>query len=472
MSHPKLFTLTLAALSALVVLAAGPVSPSARADDWPQWLGPKRDGVWREQGILAKFPKSGPKIRWRVPVDMGYSGPAVAGDRVYVTDRVLAKDVKNPDNAFARKAVAGSERVLCLDAKDGSLVWKHEYPCTYQVSYPAGPRATPLVADGKVYTLGTMGDLVCLEASKGTVLWSKNLAKEYNATVPRWGYSSSPLLVGNKLICLAGGDGSGVVALNKDDGKQIWKALTAQGDDGLGYCPPMLFQVGGKPQIIVWLPLILASLNPDDGSVYWSQKSNAHAGMTIPTPRLDHDMLLVSCFYNGSMMLKLDKEKPAAKVVWQGKHFLRPRPGSEQPDKTDGLHCVMSTPIFKDGYIYGVCSYGQLRCVDATTGKRVWETFKATGGALDRWSNAFIVAHGDRYFLFNEHGDLIIARLTPKGYEEIDRAHVLEPTNAMAGGAFSRKGRLVLWSHPAFAHTAMFARNDKELVCVSLAADK
>src|SRR4029077_7565955 len=105
---------------------------------------------------------------------------------------------------------------------------------------------------------------------------------------------------------------------------------------------------------------------------------------------------------------------------------------------------VMSTPVFKGDYIYGVCSYGELRCIEASTGKRVWKTLKATGGELERWANAFIVAQGDRYLLFNEHGDLIIAKMTPKGYEEIDRAHVLDPTNAMAGGSFSRKkGRLV-----------------------------
>jgi outer membrane protein assembly factor BamB len=275
---------------------------------------------------------------------------------------------------------------------------------------------------------------------------------------------------GDKLICLVGGKDSAVVAFHKDTGKELWKALAP---GGLGYCPPVIFEIGGKRQLIVWLPQTLASLDPETGEIYWQEKSNAKAGMTIPMPRLEGDKLLVSCFYNGSMLLQMDKEKPAAKVLWKGEHFLRPRPGSEQPEKTDGLHCVMSTPIFKGDYIYGVCSYGQLRCVKASTGKRVWETLKATGAELERWSNAFIVAQGDRYFLFNEQGDLIIARMNPKGYEEIDRAHILDPTNTMAGGGFSRKkGRRVLWSHPAFADKAMFARNDKEMVCVELAVEK
>src|SRR4051794_35045006 len=125
------------------VFVFGLAAAGGRADDWPQWLGPQRDGVWRETGILDKFPPSGPKVRWRVPVGGGYSGPAVAGGRVYLTDRVLAPGAKNSADPFARNAVAGSERVLCLDEKEGKELWQHEYPARYTVSYPAGPRATP-----------------------------------------------------------------------------------------------------------------------------------------------------------------------------------------------------------------------------------------------------------------------------------------------------------------------------------------
>jgi outer membrane protein assembly factor BamB len=458
----------LALAAVLALLVGGPASRAARADDWPQWLGPKRDGVWRETGILASFPKGGPKVRWRKPVGIGYSGPAVAGGKVYLTDRVLDEGVKNPDSGFSRKSLAGKERVLCFNVSDGKLLWKRDYPCTYEISYPAGPRATPVVAGGKVYTLGAMGDLRCWDAAKGTPLWKKNFPEDYNAPVPMWGFSSSPLVEGDKVICLVGGEGSVVVAFDKDSGKEKWKALSAR---EIGYCPPVVIKAGGKRQLIVWHPQALVSLNPDSGEVYWSEKSNAQAGMTIPTPRQDGDKLFVSCFYNGSMLLKLDKVKPAEKVLWRGKHFLRARRGSEQPENTDALHCVMSTPFIKDGYIYGVDSYGQLRCIKEDTGERVWSTLKATGGELERWANAFIVAQGDRYFLFNEDGDLIIAKMTPKGYEEVSRAHILAPTNKMAGGPFSKKkNRLVLWSHPAFADKAMFARNDKELVCVSLAA--
>jgi outer membrane protein assembly factor BamB len=454
-------------------LLAGLLAPAAaRADDWPQWLGPKRDGVWRETGILKTFPKGGPTVRWRAPVGQGYSGPAVAGGKVYLNDFVLDKGVKAPASGFGQVELKGKERVLCFDQAKGKPVWKREYPCTYEVSYPAGPRATPLVAGGKVYSLGTMGDLRCNDAGKGKLLWQKNFHQEYDAPVPMWGFAASPLLVGNKLICLVGGEGSLVVAFNKDTGREIWKALKPSDNLGLGYCPPTLIHAGGKDQLIVWHPRALVSLNPADGKVYWSEKSNAKSGMTIPTPVKAGDLLLVTCFYNGSMMMKLAKDKPRATVLWRGKNFLRPRPGSEMPQGSDGLQAVMDTPVVKDGYIYGVCSYGELRCLKAATGERVWSTLKATtkGDKPLRWANAFLVPNGDRYFLFNERGDLIIAKLTPKGYEEISRAHILDPTNTMAG--FGGNRRLVLWSYPAFAGKAMFARNDKELVCVSLAAEK
>ncbi|MEA3211400.1 MAG: outer membrane protein assembly factor BamB [Chthoniobacter sp.] len=435
--------LTLAFASALV-----------RADDWPQWLGPQRDAVWRESGLLEKFPATGPSVRWRAPIGGGYSGPAVAEGRVYLLDRQLAKDVSNPRNAFERGRIPGSERVLCLNEADGKLLWVHEYDCPYTVSYAAGPRATPLVSGGKVYTLGAEGNLCCLDAGTGQEIWARDFKKDFGVTTPMWGFAGHPLLDGNKLICLAGGDGSVAVAFDKDTGKELWRALSAREP---GYAPPMIYEAGGKRQLIVWHPEALNSLDPETGALYWSEPGKANAGMTIATPRKLGDLLYVTSFYNGSVMLRLDADKPGATRVWQSKK------ASEKD--TDALHSTMSTPFLEDGYIYGVCSYGQLRCLKAGTGERVWETFAATtGGEPVRWANAFLVKNGGRFFLFNEKGDLIIAKLTPQGYEEISRGHLLEPTN-------TDPHRPVVWSHPAFANRSVYARNDREIVCASLAAD-
>src|SRR5438094_3334310 len=224
---------------------------SLHADDWPQWLGPQRDGVWRETGILEKFPADGPKVRWRTAIGGGYTGPAVARDHVYLMDRQLAPGTSNPSDPFARGEIPGSERVLCLNEADGRILWKHEYDCPYAVSYPAGPRATPTVHAGKVYALGTEGNLFCLDATSGKEFWSHDFKKDYGVKTPMWGFAGHPLIDGKKLICLVGGEGSVAVAFDKDSGKELWRALSAKEP---GYCPPMIYEFAGKRQLILWHP--------------------------------------------------------------------------------------------------------------------------------------------------------------------------------------------------------------------------
>ena len=191
------------------------VAPAA-AEDWPQWMGPGRDNVWRESGIVDKFPEGGPKILWSAPVAGGYAGPGVAAGRVVITDYVTADDVKVAN--FERKQFSGVERVLCLDEATGREVWKHEYPVQYTMSYPSGPRCTPILHAGKVYTLGGEGNLICFDLGRGEVIWQKDLVREYNTKTALWGYASHPLIDGQKLICLVGGEGSHVVAFDKDTG--------------------------------------------------------------------------------------------------------------------------------------------------------------------------------------------------------------------------------------------------------------
>jgi outer membrane protein assembly factor BamB len=436
----------------LVVMLTGlAATVSASADDWPQWLGPQRDAVWRETGIIDTFPEQGPTIRWRVPIGAGYSGPAVAGGRVYVMDRQAATPPGEKKNPFERGTIRGNERVLCFEEASGKLLWAHEYDCPYSVSYAAGPRVTPIVADGKVFSLGTEGNLICLEADTGKPIWSRDFKKDFGTKTPVWGFAAHPLLDGDKLICLVGGQGSVAVAFDKATGKELWRALTAEEP---GYAPPVIYEAGGKRQLIIWHPEALNSLDPETGAVYWTQPVKARSGLSVALPRKLGDLLFVTSFYNGSLMMKLSPDKPAAESVWQSQKV------SEKD--TDALHTIMSTPFLEDGYIYGVCSYGQLRCLKADTGERVWETFAATTGKAVRWGNAFLVKNGDRFFLFNEGGDLIIAKVSPQGYQEISRAHILNPTN-------TDPGRSVVWSHPAFANRSVYVRNDQELVCASLA---
>jgi outer membrane protein assembly factor BamB len=440
-------------VAVLGVLLFDSTAIRVRADDWPQWLGPKRDGVWRESGILDQFPQGGPIVKWRAKIAAGYSGPAVANGRVYVTDRVLAEGAKNPDEKMPSRqktAIPGIERVLCLSEKDGSLLWKHEYDCPYKVSYPLGPRTTPVVADGKVYTLGAEGNLLCLDVEKGKVVWERNLKKDYKVESPMWGFSAHPLLDGQKLICIVGGEGTTVVAFDKNSGKELWRALTAREP---GYCPPMIYEIAGKRQLIIWHPQAVNGVDPETGKVYWTQPTNSYFGMTIATPRLvGKDAIFVSGHPQTSVLVRVKDGTTPELAGWKGSSKL-------------GIGSVFSTPFVEEGHIYGVHSGGALSCIKPETGERLWESFDATTGDRPAGSaECFLIKNGDRFFLFNEKGDLIIAQLSPKGYKEISRAHLLDPTT-------STWGRDVLWSHPAFANRCVFARNDKELVCVSLAAN-
>jgi outer membrane protein assembly factor BamB len=425
-------------------------APAAHADDWPQWLGPKRDGVWREGGLIDKFPDGGPKVVWRKEIGAGYTGPAVADGKVYVMDRPKPKEA-------AGGGQAGTERVLCLNAADGKELWVHEYPCAYaKVGYPTGPRTTPLVAGDKVYTLGTMGDLRCLDAKTGKLLWSKNFRDDYKAPLPVWGWSASLLLDGDRLISLVGGEDRAVMAFNKDTGKEIWKSLDSE---EVCYSPPVLVEAGGVKQLVVWLDDAVYGLDPATGKSHWSEKypkdgKPMRPAVTIAMPRFEKGLLVVTSFYHGPLTLRLAADKPAAEVAWRG--------NSDDPGKPVGIHALMATPVLHDGYVYGVCTNGEIKCIKADTGEVKWESMMPFGGKKTLFGTVFIIPSGDRFVLFTDQGDLILAKMSPKGCEEISRANVIAPSQ-------TARGRTVVWSHPAFAGKCIFVRNDKEIACVSMA---
>ncbi|WP_417388396.1 PQQ-binding-like beta-propeller repeat protein [Gimesia sp.] len=425
------------------VLSFSFVSQQAFSDDWPQWGGPEHDLVWRETGIVKTLPTTGvlPRV-WSTRIGEGYAGPAVAEVDarwcVFVTDRIFKQRVS-------------FERVLCLDAESGKIIWKHEYPVEYSVSYPAGPRSTPVIHDGRVYTVGAQGHLLCLDAKKGSVLWGKNFVTEYGTQLPTWGMVASPLVDGDQLITLVGGQqNSLVVSFDRKTGKELWRSLE---DPAVGYAPPVIFEFGGQRELIVWHPTAVSALNPENGKLIWEVPYGVRYGLTIATPRKVGNRLFVASFYNGPRMIEVSPDGNRAKIVWAGK--------SDSEINTDGLHPIMMTPVFNGKNIYGVDSYGQLRGLDAKNGNRLWETEQATGKG--RWWNAFIIPHEDRYFLHNEQGDLIIANLTPEGYEELSRARLIEPTRRV-------QRRMTIWSHPAFAMKSVFARNDREIIRVDLSA--
>jgi len=408
-------------------------------------MGPQRDNVWRETGLLEKLPAQ-PKVAWTAPVAGGYSGPAVAGGKVYVTDYVTSDNVK-VDN-FDRKEFTGVERILCLDEKTGKELWSHEHPEKYAISYPAGPRSTPIVRDGKVYAQGAEGMLGCFDAASGNEIWHKNFKETYETKAALWGYASQPLIDGNKLIVIAGGAGSHCVALNKDTGAEIWRVGTAKEQ---GYSPPVIIQQAGIRQLVLCSPENIYAVNPETGEQLWSQEYEGSNGSIIMTPIHHDNHLFVAGYDNKNLLLELGTEKPTAKTLWRDKEKWALSPVNVQP-------------ILMNGKVYGLDQGGELRCIDLPSGEIQWATPQPLNTKKQPSGSVFLVRAGetDKFWMFAETGDLIIGQLTPKGFTELSRMHVINATNT----AF---GRDVVWCAPAFANKRMYVRNDKELICVDLA---
>jgi len=378
-----------------------------------------------------------------MPIRGGYAGPAVARGRVLVSD-------------YENTSTGEVERVLCLDEQSGQVLWTFENrDVKYRgLSYGYGPRATPTVDGDLVFALGAVGDLYCLDVTSGKLLWRVNYQSDLQAKLPTWGFAAAPVVYGKQLICLVGaGSNATVVALDKVTGQETWRSVSSKG--GPGYSAPILIHAGGVDQFIQWHGGAVSSLNPNTGQIYWETPYEGR-DMLAATPVRQGNLLFLTAFFDGPMMLQLAADKPDARLLWRG--------NSHSEVKTDGLHATMATPVIKDGYVYGVCSYGQLRCLDAQTGVRVWETQEVTRENA-RWASAFITRQGDRFFINNDRGELIIAELSPRGYREIDRTHLIEPTTPPGN---KREKNAVNWVLPAYANRHMVIRNDREIIRASL----
>jgi outer membrane protein assembly factor BamB len=418
----------------IVLLITGPwCADRLRAGDWPQWRGPNRDGVCAETGLMESFPAGGLPVRWRVPVGWGFSSPVVADGRVYLADSELMKP-------------RARERLHCLDETTGKSLWTHAYDVAYEEwafdpAQEIGPVATPIVHRGRVYCLGRTGQLFCLAARNGDVLWQRNLEKDYQVTFSPG--MPSPLIEGDLLILFIGGKPDAcVVALQQETGKEVWKSL----DETLTFSSPIVVSSGGKQQLIVWTQESVTSLDPATGTTYWRQRLMTSSEYAVSTPVFDKDRLLI-----GGLMFRLDSDRPSAVVLW---------PKSNAPARRIFSHT--STALLQGDYLFSARSTGEFVCVDARTGEQIWETGTVTD--LKNGASIHLTQNGDSVLLYTDKGELIRARLAAEGYQEISRVAVLEPT-------FPFAGRNVAWSPPAFANHHIFARNGKELICESLAAE-
>lgn len=404
------------------------------AADWPQWRGPNRDGVWKESGIRSTLPAAGLVPRWRAPVGFGYSSPIIAGGKLYLSDLVVEKRLVH-------------ERVLCFNARSGKPLWTTQHETTppdwfFNPEQMRGPGSTPIIHDGRVYAIGMFFALTCCDARTGAVIWKRDLGTDYQ--LPPSSLDASPLIEGNLLIVPLGGKpNAGVVALDRFTGREVWRALA----EAATWSSPVIISAGGTRQLIVWMRQSVTSLNPTNGAVYWREPtvSGGSAGFSaVSTPVMQRDRLLVS-----GLMFQLDGSRPAAKVLWP-----------DTPSGTARILSDTSTPLFRDDFIYSPRSGGLFVCLEAATGQQRWQTNTVT--ELARGACVHVIANGAALWLFTDQGDLVSARLSPAGYGELSRTHLIDPTSPLFEKKFA-------WAAPAFAHRNIFVRNDRELRCYPLA---
>jgi outer membrane protein assembly factor BamB len=393
----------------IVLLVASPAS----AADWPQFLGPTRNGVSTETGLVALWDKNGPPVLWSVPVGEGYGAPVIVGDRLILFHR------------------QGDEEVVeCLHAVMGATRWKHAYATRYRDDFGKGdgPRSTPTVADGRVYTLGPDGQLTCLELATGKKVWDRPLNDDYQVPRGFFGVATSPLVEGDLVLVNVGGRDAGIVALAKDTGKEVWKATNHEAS----YASPVAATIDGVRYVFFFTREGFVALDPKTGHIYFKEhfRSRMNASVNAASPVVAGNLVLFTASYGtGAILLRVKKD--GFEEVWR---------------RDDVLSSHYNTPIVHEGFLYGSDgrqeSGARLRCIDLATAKVRWtrEDFGCT---------SMLLADG-KLILLTEAGDLVLAQPTPEAYRELARATVLSgPCRAEL----------------ALANGRLYGRDNKKLVC-------
>jgi outer membrane protein assembly factor BamB len=413
-------------LTAAVALALAPVG----AQDWPQWRGPQADGTWPAPPLADSWPAEGLSIVWRQPIAGGYSGIAVVGDRLWTQD-------------YRKDEGSEVERVVCRSTADGSLVWEHQYPVVYgKLDYGFGPRATPTVHDGRVYTLGAVGHLECCDAATGEPRWSHDLAAEYDVALPDWGIAGSPVVFVDLVIVHVGGRPDACyVAFDRRGGREVWRA----GNDPPGYGTPIVVQAAGQPLLVGWTPQHVLGLDPRSGQILWQVPYEVTYGVSIATPIHHRGLVFVAGYWEGAKAIRLGADPHDAELAWEENRNLR------------GLMCP---PLVRGELAWLLDKAHGLTCFRLETGEKLWDDgHQLTPRGRNPQLSLAWIGDTDRAVALNSDGDLILVRLTADGCQELARSHAIDPTESNP-----------IWAHPAFAGRRIYARSDAEIVCVELPA--
>ena len=382
--------------------------------------GPKRDGKYDEMKILTKWPEAGLPLMWRQPIGKGYASFVIANG-----------------SAFTIEQRRDQEVVTAYELKTGRELWSHGWKAEFRESMGGnGPRATPTWNKGRVYALGALGDLVCLEATNGKLVWALNILDENGAFNLQWGMSASPLIIGETIIVLPGGlSGTSVVAYNKSTGKPIWKSL----NDQQSYTSPMLVSLHGRDQLLVVSSERVMGLSPKDGSLLWHHKwvtGTRHYGVNSAQPIIlgDSQFFISAGYGHGASVVEViqDNNKFETRTVW----------------KSLNMKNKFTSSVLYEGYIYGL-DEGILACVDAENGNRTWK-----GG---RYGHGQTILADGHLIVLTEKGDLVLLEATPKKHSELARFSAI-------------RGKT--WNHPAIGEGYLLVRNTTQMACFDLSQSR
>jgi outer membrane protein assembly factor BamB len=399
-----------------------PEKPANGSADWPQFLGPDRNGISRETGLLASWPKEGPREVWRVTGGVGMSGLAVRGGKLYT---LVQKDDR--------------QWVVCRDATTGARQWETDLAPAYKNQMGDGPRATPAVADATLYVFTGEGILAALKTADGSIAWQKNVVSEFGGKPTDYGMACSPLVIGDRVIITAGAPQATVAAFDRKSGTIAW---TAGKDSPPGYSSPVLLKVGGGEQLVAFYGTGAFGLDPATGTELWGYPYETDFNCNIATPlAIDGKIFLSAGENHGSVLLAL---KPQG-----GKKFSAEEVWASQGSKSV-LRNEWQTSILLDGFLYGFDNVGSagpvthLACVSASTGERQWQELRFGKGNL--------IAADGKLFLSTMQGELVVVTATPRRFEELGRKRVVGKTRQA----------------PALAGGLLYLRDDREIVCLDV----
>ena len=406
-----------------IVLGLGLVVSSVEAADWPQWRGPKRDGVSKETGLLKEWPKDGPKLIWQLhEIGDGYSTPAVVGDRLYLLSN------KGMDDEF----------VQAIQIGDGKQAWSThigKVGANRGPQYP-GSRSTPTVDGQLLYALGSDGDLACLETDTGKIRWQKNLSSDFGGQPGAWAYSESPLVDGELVVCTPGGADATLLALNKKTGEVVWKSAVPGGDQA-AYASVIVVEVDGLKQFVQFVQKGLVGVDARSGKFLWRyDKTAAGSPANIPTP-VAHNQFIYSAAGRsggGLVELKVDQDSVEANQI-----YFTPK-----------LPTSIGGAVDVNGYLYGTNGQG-LMSADFASGETKWQDRSVGAGAV-------CFADGNLY-LHGEKGDVALVEATPDAYHEKGRFTLPDQPE---------HGRSQAWAYPVIANGRLYIRDLGSLWCYDI----